>query len=62
MPSAVTRKAKNNRRLDKSRITLRKGETKDKTVYTITDGLRRMENAIPYMQVRLRSFGQRKNK
>ncbi len=27
MPSAVTRKAKNNRRLDKSRITLRKGET-----------------------------------
>lgn len=27
MPSAVTKKAKNNRRLDKSRITLRKGET-----------------------------------
>lgn len=27
MPSAVTRKSKNNRRLDKSRITLRKGET-----------------------------------
>lgn len=27
MPSAITRKPKNNRRLDKSRITLRKGET-----------------------------------
>jgi len=27
MPSAITRKSKNNRRLDKSRITLRKGET-----------------------------------